>query len=68
MEQSPFSGVHSHSAGQEISHLLWIPKIHYHGHWNLPQGPVMSQVIKVVKVIEQILTRIIYLAKFYKEQ
>jgi hypothetical protein len=30
------------SADEEIPHLLWIPKDHYHAHTSSPLGPVLS--------------------------
>jgi len=32
MEQSPSSEANSKSDGQEVSHLMWNPKVHYHIH------------------------------------
>jgi hypothetical protein len=32
MEQSRSSEANNHSASQEILHLLWNPKVHYHVH------------------------------------
>jgi len=31
------------SAGQEIPHILWNPKVHNHVHKSLPLAPVMNQ-------------------------
>jgi hypothetical protein len=33
----------SHSSSQEIFHLLWKKKIHYHVHKSLPLNPILSQ-------------------------
>jgi hypothetical protein len=36
MEQNPSSDANSRSASQEISHLLWNPKVHCHVHKSTP--------------------------------
>jgi hypothetical protein len=41
MENTPSSEANSHSANQEILHLLWNLKVHYHVHKGLPLGHVM---------------------------
>jgi len=33
----------SHSASQEIPHLLWNPKLHYHVHKSLQAVPIPIQ-------------------------
>jgi hypothetical protein len=35
MEKSPSWEANSDSASQEITHLLWNPKVHYRVHWSL---------------------------------
>jgi len=41
--QYPPWEVDSHSAKQEITHLLWNPKVHYHVHKSMPLVPLLSQ-------------------------
>jgi hypothetical protein len=50
MEQNPSSEAHTHSASQEIPHLLWKPIVHYRDHkrplnydalYNIPQKAVL---------------------------
>ena len=41
-EHRPFWEAVSFSASQEIPHILWNPKVHYHTQKNLPPIPILS--------------------------
>ena len=43
MEQSPFWEANQFAANQEISHILWNPKVHCHIHKCMPPAPILSQ-------------------------
>ena len=43
MEQSSSWGTNWFSASQEIPHILWNPKVHYHIHKCPPPVPILSQ-------------------------
>ena len=44
MEHSPSWEVNRFSASQEIPHILWKVKVHYHIHKSLPPVPILSQI------------------------
>ena len=44
MKQSPSWEANRFSANQEISHILWNLKVHYHIQKYLPPVPILSQI------------------------
>ena len=51
MEQSPSWVANRFSASQEIPHVLWNPKVHYHIHNWLPPVPILIAVETIFEVI-----------------
>jgi len=54
MEQSPSWEVNSHSASQEILHLLWNMKVHYCVHKGPPLVPTLSQMHPLSRSFQRI--------------
>jgi len=54
MEQSPSWEANGHSASQEITHLLWNPKVHYHARSSLLSEALCNSVTfhnkRIIKV------------------
>jgi hypothetical protein len=44
MEQSPSWESNQFSANEEIPHILWNPKVHYHVYKSQPPVPILSQI------------------------
>ena len=44
MKLSRFWKIYSSSASWEITHILWIPKVHYHNHKGPLPVPFLGQV------------------------
>jgi len=44
MEKSPSGEANRFSASQEITCILWNPKVHYHIPQSMPPVPILSQI------------------------
>jgi len=60
MEQSPSSETNLFAASQEIPHILWNPKVHYHIHKFPPHIPILSQFDPVHTLTSQFLNFICF--------